>query len=178
MKKFITAIICVLIAIICALPMVGCSDVKPETDLAVAKANLEEAGYEVMHKVVTDLDDLVEFAGVKEVIYGDKFDEDGNIISNIGIYVFEDEKLAKTYLKEYEVCYEKLVISDKSVVEFYDMFLEKYKDDMSPAKKAELEEERAEYNHYISLYENAIVGRSGKIVWAGDIDAINATKNG
>ena len=95
MKRIISTLLICILLVGCAFTLFSCGD--PETDPAVAKADLEEEGYKV---VLTEYKDT---AGLKATIYASKQDLIERTDDYVEIYYFVDEASAQ---KAWDACSE------------------------------------------------------------------------
>ncbi|MBQ8341740.1 MAG: hypothetical protein IJY22_05125 [Clostridia bacterium] len=148
MKKFARILALMLVATMLCVMLVACA-AKPAEDPNDAKAALEENDYKVMHYEGLLLETISSSIGdgVTDVVMGTKGDDDMVLI----VY-FEDEEDAEKY---YEKLDEERTEEQKEIDEMED-----------GEEKDELQEE----------FDKAVLGHSGKMVWAGTKDAVKAAK--
>lgn len=156
MKKILSLLLVLVTMLAVCTSLVACGGPKPNLDFDSAKQNLAENGYRA------HVEDGEEYGGylgeaIEQRLFA--YDEDDNYIY---IYEFKDSKAAKLY-------YEYIKEGSDAEYEFYKRYLKKYGDDLT-------REEREELEDYIKELEDWVVGRSGKYVWYGTKDAVNATK--
>ena len=159
MKKILSLLLVLVTMLAVCSSLVACGGAKPNLDFDSAKQNLEENGYSA------HVEDGEEYGGYRGAATEQRlfaYDKDDNYIY---IYEFKDEKAAKLYYNDAKIYYGK----NSAEYKFYKYYLKKYGDDMTS-------DERKDVADYIEELENYVVGRSGKYVWYGTKDAVNATK--
>lgn len=159
MKKILSLLLVLVTMLAVCTSLVACSGPKPTLDIDRAQQNLERNGYDVY---VRDGEDLGGLVGAAIEARLSAHDEDDN---EIYIYEFKDEKAAKLYYNDVKIYYGK----NSAEYKFYKRYLKKYGDDMT-------RDERKDVAEYIEELEEYVCGRSGKYVWYGTKDAVNATK--
>lgn len=165
MKKIITRVIALALAIVCVFTLVACA--KPQTNFEKAQENLEAAGFKVI------IDEDSDAVGVESTLTASKglidtLQGDGDMIA---ITKYETTKAAKLAYEDAKLSIEQQIESKK-----LDLKIAKYnqnKFDADNADKIEdLEEDIDDLKEALEL-----LGRSGKYVWtATSEDAIKATK--
>ena len=159
MKKILSLLLVLVTMLAVCTSLVACGGAKPNLNLSRAEANLKENGYHV------DIEDGEEYSGyrgaaIERTLYA--YDEDDN---EIYIYEFKDAKAARLYYNNMKSAYGK----GSAYHKWYKRYLKKYGDDLT-------REEREDVEDWIEEIEEEVCGRSGKYVWFGTKDAVNATK--
>lgn len=157
MKKLLSLLLVLVTMLAICTSLVACGGAKPNLDFDSAKQNLAENGYSAY---VEDAKGGYFGEAIEQRLIAHDEDDD-----YIYIYEFKDEKAAKLYYNDAKIYYGK----NSAEYKFYKHYLKKYGDDMTS-------DERKDVADYIEELENYVVGRSGKYVWYGTKDAVNATK--
>lgn len=178
MKKILAKLLAAALVVVMVLTLVACG-AKPELDLEDAAENLEDNGYTV-HYTDEDLD--VPYAKRLSA-----YDDDNTLV----IIEFQDTKSAKLYYESIKMEYDceidelKLELEGLELEkELYEHIIEEYDRDLSNDEIDDYEEEIDDIEDDIKEIEKEIekmkedysFGRSGKIVWAGTVDAIEDSK--
>ena len=178
MKKILAKLLAAALVVVMVLTLVACG-AKPELDFDDAAENLEDNGYTVNY---TDEDLDVPYA---KRLYA--YDDDNSLV----IIEFQDTKSAKLYYENIKMEYDweidelKLELEALELEkETYEHIIEEYDRDLSNDEIDDYEEEIDDIEDDIKEIEKEIkkmkedysFGRSGKIVWAGSVDAIEDSK--
>ena len=162
MKKFLAAIL----MLIMVLSMVSCV-ARPEMDLEEAKDNLEDEDYRVSY--TDDEDDLD--AGYEEMLMASKDDD------YLYVVKFGDVKSAKLAYEELKLEREAEIDETKLEIKKIEHLLKKYERDLDSDEIDEYEDELKELEDKLDdMKKEFVYGRSGKVVWYGTADAIDASK--
>lgn len=161
MKKFLSIFLVLVTMLAVCTSLVACGDPKPQLNLERAEKALEKNGYVVS---VKDGDDYSGFMGyaLEGYLLAHEKDDGDNIIH---IYEFKTAKAARLYYNFIKMDYGK----GSATYKFYKRCLRKYGDDMDKDKRKYIED-------YLEELEEEVCGRSGRYVWCGTKDALNATK--
>ena len=172
MKKFWKTLISCLLVVMTALSICACKP-KPVFDIDDAKEALEDADYYVR------VDDKLTAESCE---YGEAIDERLTAYSEDGedyiiMTLFETTGMAKKYYNYLVDEMDREVETIKSEIKMLEYYLKKFGDDMSSDEYDEIEDEIKEMKKELEEYkEEWCIGRRGKLVWVGNIDAIKDTK--
>ena len=169
MKKIAKILALSLVCVLAIVALAACGNPVPNTDFASAKTNLEAKGY----STTTSASGLAKQLGLSEedivsMLAGSKGED------SAGITMIE--VTSEDVAKEAVDAFKKMV--DETIKAANDA-LDEINDALAEAGIEADEETEAEIKSieaYISTYSSLIVGSSGKIVYAGTKEAINATK--
>ncbi|MBR2384708.1 MAG: hypothetical protein IKA99_03755 [Clostridia bacterium] len=188
MKKLITVTIVVIMLFMSIGTMSSCSFFVPELDLDEVEEIFEELAEDL-----TDEDDVLNSVSVYTIRGGDAymagyeaFTKDAIILKSLitdfdsedlfsfeylcGVFECESKADAK---KLYEFIYIYEYESRKTVLEYKEYLLKKYKDELSKDEENGLEESIEELEEYL---QNFVVGRKGVYVWFGNKEYLKQTK--
>lgn len=170
MNKKILVVLCLFMFLFV---LSSCNE-KPKLDFNKAKENLEDEGYLITY---VDNSEFLEI-NEKKSLYGYVDEEYGYVDEEfIIITEFRDLKSARLFLKYLESEYDKTTESLKAELNMYKHTLNKYDKELTSEEMDDLKEEIRELEEELEEYEEDYkCGRSGKIVWYGTEDAIEATK--
>lgn len=165
MKKFWAKLISGLLAVACLLSISACA---PVLNIDKAKKALEGNGY------VVEVSDEYSYYGeaVEKVLYARHEDYDEYLY----MLEFNDATMANKYYQEQKVSYDMEIKELKKIIEAREYYLKKYKDKIYSDEITEWEDEIKECKEELEYAKELVVGRSGKFVWYGTKDAVNATK--
>lgn len=164
MKKILAALLALMMVVACVATLASCVKAVP-ADYEDAKEALEDADYQVM-----GFDDEEELdPGMKACIRAYKASEDEEEDGeSLYIFYFENSDMAKVFYKQYKMNLEQSIAEAEVEIEYYELLLEKYADDLEDEEKEELEEELEEAKEELeNVKENYVVGRKGTTVWYG-----------
>jgi hypothetical protein len=164
MKKLLSLILAGALLVGAMFALTSCFGPKPELDLEKAEEALKDADYTVYFD-----DDMDEGPYVAQL---EARDEDGN---SLEIYEFESLKFAKLYEKQLKLEAEYELESKKLQIKAMKLTLKEYGDDLDDDAIEEMEEYIDELEKELEESE-FVVGRKGKVVWAGTKEAIKASK--
>jgi hypothetical protein len=169
MKKILKSIVAVLVIVSSLLMLASCS---PKKDFYKAEENLKNDGYSV---TVIRSDDDNEH-GIETKLTASKSESSETF--EIVMIEFESTKLAKLYYQSLRMQIQNQIEENKLAIKAMKHMVNKFKDDLSTGEIDEyknaiedLKEENKELREQLRC-----TGRSGKIVWYGDPEAIAATK--
>ncbi|MBE6667860.1 MAG: hypothetical protein E7607_06090 [Ruminococcaceae bacterium] len=163
MKRILAAILVVVLALSSMIILSSCG-AKPKLDLEKAKDNLEAEKYSVSY------DKDVDEAGIEETLTAYK-DDDGLVIMK-----FDSSKLAKLYYKQLKLSREQEKESKKLNLEIYKFMIKEYEDKLSSDEIDDYKEEIDDIEKELKDWDDYVIGKSGKTVWAGSKDAVKASK--
>ncbi|MBE5739792.1 MAG: hypothetical protein E7349_02925 [Clostridiales bacterium] len=171
MKKFWKTLLSCLLMIISTLSICCCAP-KPALDIDDAKDALEDADYDVEFITNPDTDE-VEFA---ESI--DKYlTAEGENDEYICMILFDSATMAKKYYNTLLYSVESEIKQMEANIKACEYYLKKYDEKIKSDERDEIEDWIKEDKKDIEKYEEEYcIGRSGKLVWYGSIDAIKDTK--
>ena len=162
MKKFLA----LLLVLVMTFALASCSLFsKPELDLDDAQDNLEDEDYSVRYE--DDEDNLG--AGVEE--YLSAYDDKDNYLR---ITVYASAKLAKLDYKARKLQIDTQIKETKLEIQQIEYLLENYKKDLDDP--SDYKDQLKDLEKELEQLEEMVVGKSGKTVWYGTKDAINASK--
>ena len=162
MKKFLA----LLLVLVMTFALASCSLFsKPELDLDDAQDNLEDEDYSVYYE--DDEDNLQ--AGMVEMFSA--YDDDDN---SLYVVVFDSAKLAKIYYKAAKLELDAEIKATKIEIQEIEYLLENYKKDLDDPSS--YKDQLKDLEDELEELEEMVIGRSGKTVWYGTKDAIDASK--
>ena len=158
MKKILSLLLVIASVFAISTSLVACNGPKPKLNFDKAEDNLKDNDYFV--EVIDDEDDIIDAYGAY-----------GYMIEKILVAYSEDREDRITIIKFKTSKAAKLVWESDgtSGEKMYKYLLRKFGDDMEKDEVKALEER-------IEGYEDNAQGRSGKYVWYGTKDAVEATK--
>lgn len=170
MKKIISMVLAFVMVLGCVFALTSCFGEEPELDFAVAKANLEKAGYEVRIN-----DDPYMINEVKSLSASyeseDKYYE-------LDIVEYKDTKSAKLALEAQELQVKQGIEALELEIEMLEHAMEEYPNDYSSDEIKEMQDDIKDYQEELAeIEDNWVAGRSGTIVWYGHLAAVEASKN-
>lgn len=172
MKKFWKTLLSCILVIITTLSMLCSCTPKPVFDIDAAKDALEDAGYDVEFVSNPDDSDMDFAEAIKKRL--EAYGENDEYICMI---LFDSATMAKkiydTIIFEMDSAIKQL----KAEIKAYEYYLKKYKNKIKSDERDDLEDKIKEARKEMEKYkEEYCIGRSGKLVWYGSIDAIKDTK--
>ena len=173
MKKLWKTLLSCLLMIVAVLSICCCSS-KENLNIDKAKNSLEKANYDVEFISNPDPYDIdISFTNAidkylfAEGIHGEE----------ICMILFDSEGMAKKYYKTLSLEIEYEISSIKADIKAYEYYLKHYKNKIKSDERNDIEdyinESRKELEDFKEEYA---FGRSGKLVWFGNVDAINDAK--
>jgi hypothetical protein len=170
MKKLTVKLLALALLVASVFSLASCSlfAPKPETDLKDAEKALEDNKYTVSH--VDDEDELS--AGVAEYLSASNDDD------YLRVTIYKDSTLASIAYEELQQNLKEEKAAIKRNIKKYKHLIKKYKDDLKDDDLLDSYEDRLEdYEEQLEEMKNAVIGKSGKTVWAGTKDAIKDSKD-
>lgn len=161
MKKIISMLLVLVMAISCTLVLTSCSE--PELDFNVAKTNLEAAGYTVSIKEVDSFNTVKRLEAEKEDLH-------------LEMYEYKDTGSAKLALEDYEIQIQQGIDNIELMIESLEHILDAYSDTMKSGMIDRYNDQLKEYRAELEVAESISCGRSGNIVWMGSKAAVEASK--
>ena len=172
MKKWLSAILCIVTVLMCVLVFASCA-AKPELDLETAAENLEDEDYNVQY---SDDEDELDVNVAERLTASKSNGDDYDDYEYIQITVYKDVKSAKAMYEMLKLQQEVSKKSMKNEIEQLKNKLATYEDDLENEDIDDIEDEIEELEESLERLEEIVYGRSGKTVWYGTKDAIDATK--
>ncbi len=174
MKKVLSLVMAAVLLVGAVFAFSSCT-ARPEMDLEKAKENLEKEGYSVTYYSGEDEAlDVGEAEYLRAYKAAESEDEDSKSLT---VIVFESNAVAKAYYESEKAQGEAELESLKAYIKVLKAQLKAGEDDMTEEEIAKIEEEIEEMEEDIKEYkENYVLGRSGKTVWYGDKDAVDASR--
>lgn len=169
MKKILSRLFLMVTFLGFTVALVGCG-AKPELDFDEAKKNLEAKDYFV---AVNDKEELLEVNVVK-TLHAHSLEN-----NDYRLYMTEyaDKKSAKLAYEEIKAEYETAIEALKREIKEYENILKKYEDKLDSDEIDHYEDEIKDLEKELEeLKEDSAYGRSGKVVWYGSVEAVEATK--
>ena len=171
MKKILKSIVAVLVVVSSLLMLVSCGS--PKKDFYKAEDNLNKNGYSVTVIRSDDEND----DGIETKLTASKPSSDKT--SRIVMIEFESNKLAKLYYQSLRMQIQNQINENKLAIKAMKHMINKFADDLESGEineyKSTIEELKQENKELREQLR--CIGRSGKIVWQGDSEAILATKD-
>lgn len=168
MRKLLMKLVAGLMVVGCLFSIVACA---PKLKFDKAEEALRDKGYEV--EVVHDEDfDGIE-GMVERALYAEKDD------AWIDIIEFKDKKTAKVYYEATKKDYEGEILMLEGWIDFYELVLDKYSDNLKSDEIDEIEDCIKEYKSEKADWEKDLecLGMKGKCVWeASSTDVIKDAK--
>ncbi len=170
MKKLTVKLLALALLVASVFSLASCSlfAPKPETDLKDAEDALEDNKYSVSY--IDDEDDLSVGVAEKLTAYNDD--------DYLQVTIYKDSTLASIAYEELQQELKEEKATIKRNIKKYEHLIKKYKSDLKDADLLKTYEDRLEdYEEQLEEMKNAVIGKSGKIVWAGTKDAIKDSKD-
>ena len=155
MKKWLSAILCIVTVLMCVLVFASCA-AKPELDLEDAAENLEDEDYRVEY---SDNEDGYLPVYMEEMLYASKGEDADDIIV---MAVCKDEKSAKLLLKQVKEQNEELIKYYEARIKMLENKLDLYEDDLDKDEIKDIEERIEDYEETIEKYKEYVYGRSAQ----------------
>ena len=165
MKKFLTLMLAVLMLVSSVVVLSSCG-AKPKLNLEKAEEALKDNDYMVSYS-----DDIDE-AGIEESLSAYKKDD------SLMIVKFAKSSTAKLYYQQMKMELDYQLESIKLEIKTTKHLLAKYEKDMKSDEIKGLEDELKDLEKELEEFEETyVIGRSGKCVWYGTVDAIKDSKD-
>ena len=143
-------------------------------DLSVAKTNLKDAGYNVMHFKVGD-GILVSGDGRIEYLIANESSIGSTGNSNmLNIQVFENRELAGIYYRQLRNNVESTVKGYKIEIEIYEYQIAN-NGDLSDKEIEEINKNLQELREEVAYHKSRVIGLSGSVIWIVTKPAIKAS---
>lgn len=181
MKKIISLVLALVMALGCTLALTSCGD-EPELDFNVAKTNLEAKGYNVQ---ITDNEDILgeTFVGAKKMLMAyevmdglsDVIDPDSYEPSLI-IIEFDLDETAELYLELIEAESKREKEYSEFEIEKYEHILEEYSGVLKSDEIDRYNDKIKDLKEELAELETMTYGCSGSFVWSGYKTAAAASR--
>lgn len=183
MKRILSLILALAMALSCAFALTSCQDDTPELDLEYATENLEKAGYTV--RLIRGQSELksYDFIGCVKAIC---VNNDSKALSNVFnspvyryclvVAEFESSETAELYVEKYSLMVEQDRIEAENEIDYYENLLDKYKKYLDSDELEEYNEVIKEGKRALLELDDIVVGRSGSTAWFGSRTAVELSR--
>ena len=166
MKKILSMLLALVMAVGCVFALVSCGD-EPELDIDTAAVTLEAADYDVTVNVKPS------GAGLVKVLSASSKDEEDFLF----IWECDSEETAKLMLRQYEVMYQNAIAELKMELENAEEMISEFEEELSADMKEYYNGVIVDNTAELEKLENSIIyGKSGTKVWLGTVAAVEASK--
>ena len=168
MKKIFSALLA-LVMLMGAVFMLASCGAKPELDLETAEKNLKDKEYIVNYNK--------DYEGEPSIVASLRANKvDGENDYSLYITEYESSAMAKLYYKQLQAQKEYSIDNLKSEIKMLEKYIDLYEDELKSEQIDELNDEIKDLEEELAEAEDTVIGRSGKFVWYGDKEAIDASK--
>ena len=168
MKKIFSALLA-LVMLMGAVFMLASCGAKPELDLDEAAKNLEDNGYTIVYEKDTGS------RAITASLHAYK-DDGENEYYYLDILEYENATFAKIEYKKMKSQQDAAIEKLEYALEYYEQYLKSYEDEMDSEEIERFENYIKTTEEEIEVKKESVIGRSGKFVWYGDKEAIDASK--
>ena len=169
MKKIISLILVVVMAISFTLVLASCSD-EPELNFLAAKSNLDDAGYVAILYENEDVLRGMGYVGAVKALVATKSGE------SIYMAEFEDSATAKLYVEKYELERDNEIEINELMIEYNEYILDEYGSQLTSDDIDEIKDGIKDLKKKNLELADQIIGCSGKIAWSGTSAAVEASR--